>query len=68
MTHVRVDTSQRLAAVRQRAADNIERLYLTELLTEHRGRIKTSAQAAGITTRQLHKLMTKHGLKKESFK
>jgi DNA-binding NtrC family response regulator len=41
---------------------------LKELLTENKGRIKTSAEVAGISTRQLSKLMKKYGLRKEEFK
>ena len=63
-----VDTTSSLAAVRQRAAEHAERLYLIEQLTLHHGRIDATARAAGITPRQLHKLMTRHGLKKEDFK
>ena len=63
-----IDVDESLAAVRQLAADQAERLYLKEQLTVHRGRIDATAEAAGITTRQLHKLMAKHRLKKEDFK
>jgi DNA-binding NtrC family response regulator len=65
---VPVDTDSSLAAVRQNAAEHAERVYLEEQLSVHRGRIDATASAAGITTRQLHKLMAKHGLKKEHFK
>ena len=57
-----------LAQARQKAVENTERSYLKELLTKKKGRIKESAEAAGITTRQLHKLMAKHGIRKEEFK
>ena len=63
-----IDIDASLAAVRQAAADQAERLYLKEQLTVHRGRIDATAEAAGITTRQLHKLMAKHRLMKEDFK
>ena len=63
-----IDTSLTLAQARQKATDNIERNYLKELLARNRGRIKESAAAAGITTRQLHKLMAKYGIRKEEFK
>ncbi len=65
---VPIDTSQTLAQVRAEGVEEIERRYLKELLTRHQGRINQSAAEAGITTRQLHKLMTKHGLRKEEFK
>ena len=63
-----INTSLSLAQARQEAVENTERSYLKELLTKNRGRIKESAEAAGITTRQLHKLMVKHGIRKEEFK
>ena len=63
-----VDTRSTLAATRQQAAEHAERMYLQEQLAAHRGRIDATAASSGITPRQLHKLMTKHGLKKEDFK
>jgi DNA-binding NtrC family response regulator len=57
-----------LAEVRRRGLELIERQYLQSILTAHRGRIDRSALAAGLTTRQLHKLMTKHRLRKEDYK
>ena len=59
---VQVDVSTSLAEVRRKGADDIERQYLKELLSVHNGRIKTTADAAGITPRQLHKLMKKHDI------
>jgi DNA-binding NtrC family response regulator len=63
-----IDPRSPLADVRQRAIDHAERLYLSEQLAVNQGRIDATAKAAGITARQLHKLMTKHRLKKEEFK
>jgi DNA-binding NtrC family response regulator len=57
-----------LGAYRGRAVELAERQYLTQLLSEHKGRIAPSAATAGVSTRQLHKLMTKYGLRKEDFK
>jgi DNA-binding NtrC family response regulator len=57
-----------LAETRDRAVDNIERRYLKQLLSRNKGKIKESAHDAGITTRQLHKLMKKYDLRKEEFK
>ncbi|MBI4720900.1 MAG: sigma-54-dependent Fis family transcriptional regulator [Chitinivibrionia bacterium] len=65
---VHVDVSTPLAEARRRGTEDIEKQYLKELLTLHNGRIKTTAEAAGITPRQLHKLMKKHGIRKEDFK
>jgi DNA-binding NtrC family response regulator len=63
-----ISTSQTLAQERRKGIENLERSYLKELLTKNRGRIKESAEVAGITTRQLHKLMAKYGMRKENFK
>ena len=57
-----------LAQVRQKGIEEIERNYLKNTLTMHKGKIGKSAQAAGISTRQLNNLMNKFGLKKEQFK
>ncbi len=62
------DSAATLAQARKRGVDEIERRYLRDVLTQSRGKIKDSSQIAGITTRQLHKLMTKYGLNKEDFR
>ena len=56
-----------LAAARHLAVEDFERQYLKELLSANLGRINRSAEIAGITTRQLHKLMQKYHLHKEDF-
>ncbi|OGQ95993.1 MAG: Fis family transcriptional regulator [Deltaproteobacteria bacterium RIFOXYD12_FULL_57_12] len=65
---VQVDASLSLAQTRARGVEQIERCYLKELLTNARGRINLAAERAGITSRQLHKLMKKHDLRKEDFR
>jgi transcriptional regulator with GAF, ATPase, and Fis domain len=63
--------SEKLPALREFRAEAVrqaELQYLVSLLKKNRGRIDQCATTAGITTRQLHKLMTKHGLRKENFK
>ena len=65
---VSVDACLTLSEMRSKGVEDIERHYLKELLTQNRGKIKDSATAAGITARQLHKLMKKHGIRKEEFK
>jgi len=62
------DTSMTLAAFRAKAVKQAECLYLRELLARNRGRMNHSAQEAGITTRQLRKLILRHRLRKEDFK
>jgi DNA-binding NtrC family response regulator len=62
------DSSLTLAEVRQKGIEDIERCYLKTLLVNNKGRIKNSASAAGISARQLYKLMRKYGIRKEEFK
>ncbi|MEW6670393.1 MAG: sigma-54 dependent transcriptional regulator [Thermodesulfobacteriota bacterium] len=57
-----------LAVARQKELEDIERRYIKEILERHRGRINEAAKTAGISTRQLHKLMTKYDIHKEPFK
>lgn len=65
---VKAGFSFSLAEVRHRAIEQSERFYIRELLTANRGRIKETAEAAAISTRQLHKLMKKYSITKEEFK
>jgi DNA-binding NtrC family response regulator len=65
---ISLGTALPLEEVRRRGIETIETQYLKGLLTEHGGRIGKTAQAAGISTRQLHKLMTKYRIRKEEFK
>jgi DNA-binding NtrC family response regulator len=65
---IRIDSSITLKELRQAGIGQIERLYLKEMLTEEQGSINCTARRAGITTRQLFKLMKKHELRKEDFK
>ncbi|MCX5850682.1 MAG: sigma-54 dependent transcriptional regulator [Deltaproteobacteria bacterium] len=63
-----LDITLTLAEVRRNALDDIERSYLKQLLTAHRGRIKDTARRAGVSNRQLFTLMKRLGLRKEEFK
>ncbi len=63
-----VNTDATLAETRREAVEKVEQSYLRELLAEENGRIATTAARAGITTRQLSKLMRRHGLRKETFR
>jgi DNA-binding NtrC family response regulator len=63
-----VNTACTLAEVRRKGVEQLERCYLRELLNLNKGRIKDSAEAAQISSRQLHNLMKKYGLTKEQFK
>jgi DNA-binding NtrC family response regulator len=57
-----------LAEMRNRGVKAMERQYLKQLLSRNKGKINDSARAAGITTRQLHKLMKRYNFRKEDFK
>lgn len=57
-----------LTEIRRQAIEYAEGRYLRDLLTVKKGRVKDSADTAGLSTRQLHKLMKKHGIRKELFK
>ncbi len=63
-----LDDDLTLAEARKKATEEFERQYLRKLLSRHDGKIGASADAAGITTRQLHKLMSKYGIHKEEYK
>jgi DNA-binding NtrC family response regulator len=68
LASVTVDTRLTLAEARHEGIKDIEKRYLKEVLAKNRGKIKESATAAGVTTRQLHKLMKKYDIRKERFK
>jgi DNA-binding NtrC family response regulator len=57
-----------LAEARRHAIEDFERQYLKELFTRSKGRVNHAAQDAGISSRQLNKLMVKYGIQKEAFK
>jgi DNA-binding NtrC family response regulator len=63
-----IRTGLTLAEARRKAVDDFERQYLKALLANHKGKINLSAKEAGISTRQLNKLMLRYGLRKEDFK
>ena len=57
-----------LAMGRQLAIEDFERRYLRELLSRNKGRINLSARQAGITSRQLNRLMNHYKICKEDYK
>jgi DNA-binding NtrC family response regulator len=57
-----------ISRARQMAIDRFEQEYLTTLLGQTRGRIDQAAEIAGITPRQLNRLLKRHQLNKKSFK
>jgi DNA-binding NtrC family response regulator len=67
-TPMPIETRYTLAKVRALAVEDVEKRYLRELLTRNGGRINRTAEAAGITVRQVNKLMNRYGIKKEEFR
>jgi len=67
-TPIAAETRLTLANVRRRAVEEAQRSYLREVLARNGGRINRTAAAAGITVRQLNKLMHNYGMRKEEFR
>lgn len=67
-TSLKINPTLPLAKARQIVIEQFEKAYLKDLLKHYHGRINQTAEASGITTRQLHKLLTKYGIHKEEFK
>ena len=63
-----IDTSKKLNEVRKKTVEEVERLYLYEMLDKYKGRIRKTAEATGVGVRMLHKLLVKHGIDKKDFK
>jgi DNA-binding NtrC family response regulator len=63
-----VKTHLPLAEARKHATEDFERQYLKSLFARSKGRVNPAAQDAGISSRQLNKLMVKYGILKEAFK
>jgi DNA-binding NtrC family response regulator len=63
-----VRTGLPLKEARQITVDRFEKQYLSSVLEQCGGRIMDAARQAGITTRQLNKLMNRHGLTKRQFR
>jgi DNA-binding NtrC family response regulator len=57
-----------LAEARRHATEDFERQYLKTLFARNKGRVNRAAEDAGISSRQLNKLMVKYGIQKETFK
>jgi len=63
-----VDARLTLPEARRQAIDDFERQYLKELFARNKGKVSRTAADAGVSTRQLNKLMVKYGIRKEAFK
>jgi DNA-binding NtrC family response regulator len=63
-----IHTELPLAEARQRAVGEFENQFIRRLLAKNKGRINKSAEDAGISTRQFHKIMLKYQIRKDDFK
>jgi DNA-binding NtrC family response regulator len=63
-----VDSGISLADARQKAIEEFERQYLKDLISRNQGKINKSSEEAGISTRQLHKLLSKYGIRKDQYR
>lgn len=68
VVHVPLSTEMTIADVRRKTLEDIERHYLKETLSANNGRINKTAETAGISSRQLHKLLKKYSINKNDFK
>ena len=68
VANITLDMSVTLKEFRNQAKEEAERHYLVQLLSDFKGKINKSADHAGLTPRQLHKLLTKYGIHKQDFK
>jgi DNA-binding NtrC family response regulator len=57
-----------LAELRRKAIEHAEQGYLRSILAASHGRINQAAQIAGVSRRQIHKLLTRYGIDKKEFK
>ena len=51
-----------LVEAKQKAIDDVERKYLLALLSQHNGNVTKIAEEAGMTRRNLHRLLNRHRL------
>jgi DNA-binding NtrC family response regulator len=58
----RTQPQQTLEEAREKWLDPLERQYLTDLLAKHGGNVKKAAEAAGINTVTLYRLLKRRGL------
>ena len=63
-----VRTGLTLAETRALAVTEAEKNYLQDLLARTGGRINRTAESAGVTVRQISKLMRKYNIRKETFR
>jgi DNA-binding NtrC family response regulator len=59
---LRIDVTEPYKAVRDRVVDHVERVYVEQLMAEHRGNVSAAARAAGMNRTWLHELIKRHGI------
>ena len=64
----KADAVMPIVEARRIAIEDFEKRYLQKLLARNKGKIYSSAIEAGISTRQLNKLMLKYAIRKEGYK
>ncbi|MFV1976388.1 MAG: sigma 54-interacting transcriptional regulator, partial [Candidatus Scalindua sp.] len=57
-----------LADAKQKAIDNIEKKYLLYLLDKHSGNVTKIAEEAGMTRRNIHRMLNKHSIDPGSWR
>ncbi len=63
-----VNKEYTLAEVKQKITSNIERRYLLSLLEKYKGNVTKVSEEAGMTRRNIHRLLKIHGLDPEKFR
>jgi two-component system C4-dicarboxylate transport response regulator DctD len=63
-----VDLGVPMATAVERAAAVMERCYLHRLLQRHRGHLRMTAEAAGITRRTLYNKLKAYGLEADDYR
>lgn len=57
-----IDVSEPYKVVRDRVVDHVERVYVEQLMAEHRGNVSAAARAAGMNRTWLHELIKRHAI------
>lgn len=57
-----------LVEAKQKAIDDVERKYLLALLSQHNGNVTKIAKEAGMTRRNLHRLLNRHRLNANAWR
>ena len=62
------DSEYTLSEVKQKVTSNIEQRYLLSLLEKYKGNVTKVSEEAGMTRRNIHRLLKIHGLDPEQFR